>query len=298
MGTPYYMSPEQVEGKRAVDFRTDLWAMAVITCECMTGVRPFDGSTFGELLLNICARPIAPPSSQGLMLPGFDGWFAKATSRDSEQRFASAQELASTLGDVVRGTGGHAFAAAAHPAAIPYVPAISGQHSAPSVNTTQALELSTRSHGHSTLPWVLLAVVVLISAGGATALLLGNRPDSVAALASASATAANAAPPAASASVELAPAPGSSPEPAKPSAAKPLAAKPQAPATPAAPPSPATPIKPPVAAAPAVTPAAKTSRCFADPFSGQVRLDSGARPASASTFACKQDPFTGKYKRL
>jgi serine/threonine protein kinase len=173
MGTPYYMSPEQVEGKRAVDFRTDLWAMAVITCECMTGVRPFDGSTFGELLLNICARPIAPPSSQGLLLPGFDAWFAKATNRDAEQRFASAQELAATLGDVVRGAAGHAFAspvpaAAGVPAPTPpYVPAATGGQSAPSINTAQALELSTRSSGRSALPWILLGVVVTVSSAGA-----------------------------------------------------------------------------------------------------------------------------------
>ena len=191
MGTPYYMSPEQVEGKRAVDFRTDLWAMAVITSECMTGVRPFDGSTFGELLLNICARPIAPPSSQGLMLPGFDAWFAKATSRDAEQRFASAQELAATLGDVVRGTAGQGFAAPLPGTALmpaptppgtlpgqgPFAPAASAggftaQASAPSFNTAQALELSTRNSGRSALPWILLAVVVVLSAVGAAVLLL------------------------------------------------------------------------------------------------------------------------------
>src|SRR5882724_6634066 len=117
MGTPYYMSPEQVEGKKAVDYRTDLWAMAVIACECMTGIRPFDGSTFGELLLNICARPIPTPSSQGLSLRGFDEWFAKATNRDAERRFASAQELASTLKDVVAGAG--AVPAFAAPAIMP-----------------------------------------------------------------------------------------------------------------------------------------------------------------------------------
>jgi len=102
-GTPYYMSPEQVEGKKALDHRADLWSLAVITCECLSGLRPFDGETYGELLLNICARPIVTPSSLGLRLPGFDEWFAKGANRDTEQRFNSAQELASALADVVAG---------------------------------------------------------------------------------------------------------------------------------------------------------------------------------------------------
>src|SRR6187551_1852404 len=103
MGTPYYMSPEQVEGKRALDYRSDLWSLAVIACECLTGTRPFDGETYGELLLNICARPIVPPSRQGFFLLGFDEWFAKGANRDPQLRFASAPELATSLSEVVSG---------------------------------------------------------------------------------------------------------------------------------------------------------------------------------------------------
>ena len=336
MGTPYYMSPEQVEGKRAVDFRTDLWAMAVITSECMTGVRPFDGSTFGELLLNICARPIAPPSSQGLLLPGFDAWFAKATSRDAEQRFASAQELAATLGEVVRGAGGRAFAAPMPPTALMPAPtppgAIPGQGAyvpaataggfshqlpdgpgSPSINTAQALELGTRSKGHGALPWILLAAVVVLSAVGAAVLLL--RPSTGAAVADPSAGAAtNASAPLASTPAALAPAPDSSAErerAASPSAAShaPSVTRPS-PAQPALAAPPASAVAPPAAAPPAVPPpatpspastpqaASKASRCFSDPFSGQVRQAGASRPANVATFACVMDPFTGKYKRL
>jgi serine/threonine protein kinase len=333
MGTPYYMSPEQVEGKRAVDFRTDLWAMAVITSECMTGVRPFDGSTFGELLLNICARPIAPPSSQGLMLPGFDAWFAKATNRDAEQRFASAQELAASLGEVVRGAGGRAFAAPMPATALmpaptppgtipgqgPYVPAASAVNVAngpypathsPSINTGQALELSTRGTGRSALPWILLAVVVVLSALGGAVLLLRRAPGTVNPDLSASASAAaNAPAPVAStnAPAALAPAPDTSPErdsaanepPATrpPSAATHVSTKPAV-GTPAA----ATPPVLTPSATPTPTPTPPTSgkagRCFSDPFSGQIRPAGANRPATTTTFACVMDPFTGKYKRL
>jgi serine/threonine protein kinase len=325
MGTPYYMSPEQVEGKRAVDFRTDLWAMAVIANECMTGVRPFDGSTFGELLLNICARPIPMPSSQGIALRGFDEWFAKATSRDAEQRFASAQDLASTLKDVVQGTvAPQAFAVSGgQPAYAPPAPATPGQAgyapaatggsgamagmahgaapSVSSINTSQSFELPRRS---SALPWILLVIVLLVGAVGTTVLLLKPKSNEVAADAAASAVAATSAPASTSAPGELAPAPqasiaidASKPAPNRRPAASDTHKDP-AEGTPPTAPTPDAHAAAPAPVTTATTAAAgKTARCFSDPFSGQIRPVGAARTAAA-TFACKQDPFTGAFKKL
>lgn len=314
MGTPYYMSPEQVEGKRAVDFRTDLWAMAVITSECMTGVRPFDGSTFGELLLNICARPIAPPSSQGFLLPGFDEWFARATNRDAEQRFASAQDLVNALRDVVQGGGAPAYAAAATaPNAYAggaatagggvttgggVIPAAGAIPSFSSINTSQELTVPKRG---SALPWILLVLVVLVGAVATTVLVL--RPKGDGATAENSAAPTTAAAPVTPSAVALAPAPENSIA-VEPSAKPAAHATPptstthkDASATPVVPeprptPAPAAATTPSTAAAAAA--AAKTLRCFSDPFSGQIRPAPAGR---ADTFGCKQDPFTGKYKR-
>jgi serine/threonine protein kinase len=94
LGTPYYMSPEQAQGIKEVDFRTDLWALAVITFECVTGKRPFESEALGDLLLKICASPMPVPSQVATVPPGFDEWFAKAANRDREQRFSSAGEMA------------------------------------------------------------------------------------------------------------------------------------------------------------------------------------------------------------
>jgi serine/threonine-protein kinase len=101
LGTPYYMSPEQAEGNRSIDHRTDLWAMGVIACECVTGRRPFESDALGDLILQICMKPIPKPSTFAKVPQGFDGWFARATSRDLEQRFQSARELAEALRAVV-----------------------------------------------------------------------------------------------------------------------------------------------------------------------------------------------------
>ena len=97
LGTPYYMSPEQAEGARSLDHRTDIWAMGVIAFECLLGRRPFDAETLGGLLLAICTRPIPVPSQCGPVPPGFDAWFARVCNRDPAQRFASARDAAGEL---------------------------------------------------------------------------------------------------------------------------------------------------------------------------------------------------------
>jgi len=101
MGTPYYMSPEQAQGDRSVDYRSDLWSMAIIAFECLTGTRPFDSEGLGALVMQICAGPIPIPSQVAPVPPGFDEWFARATSRDPAGRFQSARELSGTLRHVL-----------------------------------------------------------------------------------------------------------------------------------------------------------------------------------------------------
>ncbi|HEU5074779.1 MAG TPA: protein kinase [Polyangiaceae bacterium] len=103
LGTPYYMSPEQAEGAKNIDHRSDLWAMGVIAFECLLGERPFQGASIGELVLKICSKPMPTPSARGPVPAGFDAWFAKACARDPERRFKSVRELvdafrSSTLG--------------------------------------------------------------------------------------------------------------------------------------------------------------------------------------------------------
>jgi len=97
LGTPFYMSPEQASGKKQVDHRTDIWAMAVIAFECLVGRRPFEGQTLGALLLAICTEDPPIPSQCGAVPAGFDQWFARGVARDPDQRFASAREAALAL---------------------------------------------------------------------------------------------------------------------------------------------------------------------------------------------------------
>jgi len=109
MGTPFYMSPEQIGGAKDLDHRTDLWALGVIACECLTGRRPFDADTIGALVLAICTHPIPRPSSLGPVTSRFDAWFERAMAREPERRFQSARELSDALRMALEGEGPVSF---------------------------------------------------------------------------------------------------------------------------------------------------------------------------------------------
>jgi hypothetical protein len=99
LGSPHYMSPEQVRSSRVVDHRSDLWSLGVIAFRCLTGELPFPGEEVGDVLVEICSDPIprAGAIAEGLG-PDVDAFFERALVRDLEQRFQSAQEFAAALG--------------------------------------------------------------------------------------------------------------------------------------------------------------------------------------------------------
>jgi eukaryotic-like serine/threonine-protein kinase len=126
LGTPYYMSPEQLRGKKQIDARTDLWSLGVIAYECLTGTRPFVADAIGELVITICSAPAPVPSSSASVPPGFDDWFARAVTIEPDGRFQTIQELADALAQILtpseswlRSEPGPAPAGAGPPAPMP-----------------------------------------------------------------------------------------------------------------------------------------------------------------------------------
>ena len=97
LGTPYYMSPEQAQGIKSVDYRSDLWSLAVIVYQCVTGHLPFESEALGDLLMKIIVQPLPVPSQVAEVSAGFDAWWARAASRDPAGRFQSAKEFAESL---------------------------------------------------------------------------------------------------------------------------------------------------------------------------------------------------------
>ncbi len=99
LGTPYFMSPEQAQGTKAVDHRADLWSLAVVVYRCITGELPFKSEALGDLLIKIVTQPAPVPSQVCAGIPdGFDAWWARASQRDPAYRFQSAKELVEALG--------------------------------------------------------------------------------------------------------------------------------------------------------------------------------------------------------
>ncbi len=102
VGTPYYMSPEQVTAEKDPDTKSDLWSVGVVAFEALTGKRPFEGNSFGGIAVAIATGPLPAPTSLVPALPaGVDAWFMRACSRDRDQRYATAKELADGLREAV-----------------------------------------------------------------------------------------------------------------------------------------------------------------------------------------------------
>ncbi len=101
LGTPYYMSPEQLRGRKTIDGRSDLWSLSVIAFECMTGARPFVADAIGELVLTICSKPPPIPSEVATVPAGFDAWFARGVGVEPDDRYQTIHELAKALAGVL-----------------------------------------------------------------------------------------------------------------------------------------------------------------------------------------------------
>ncbi|MCA9696904.1 MAG: protein kinase, partial [Myxococcales bacterium] len=97
LGTVIYMSPEQIENAQRVDHRADLWSIAVMTYECLTGVRPFRANSLVELIREVCFGTPVPASKLAVVPRGFDAWFERAVNHNLQRRFASAEELLEAL---------------------------------------------------------------------------------------------------------------------------------------------------------------------------------------------------------
>jgi len=94
LGTPDYASPEQLRG-RDVDCRSDLWSLAVLAFECLTGSRPFDDDS----LAGTCAKILNGPApslckADPLLPPALDAWWQRAVASDPNRRYQSAKEFA------------------------------------------------------------------------------------------------------------------------------------------------------------------------------------------------------------
>jgi serine/threonine protein kinase len=98
IGSPYYMSPEQVRSLKHVDARTDIWSLGVILYQLITGRRPFSGENFSTVCIAIAVD--VPPSMQSIKphLPaGLNAVVSRCLEKDVNRRMQSVAELAHGL---------------------------------------------------------------------------------------------------------------------------------------------------------------------------------------------------------
>ena len=101
LGTPGYMSPEQARAQSSLDHQCDLWALATLAYEALTGELPVEGTEADELLKNLAAGHVVPFDSRrsrhGDEARAFDAFFARAMAESVVDRFPSAAEMVRTL---------------------------------------------------------------------------------------------------------------------------------------------------------------------------------------------------------
>ncbi|HTQ60777.1 MAG TPA: serine/threonine-protein kinase [Candidatus Solibacter sp.] len=102
LGTPAYLSPEQIEGKKQ-DGRSDLFSLGVVLYEMITGVRPFAGDSLGEVCAQILtAEPIRPSKLNPSIPAALDRILVRCLAKNPDERYQSGKDLARALYLVAR----------------------------------------------------------------------------------------------------------------------------------------------------------------------------------------------------
>ncbi len=102
LGTPYYMSPEQMVSPKHIDQRADLWSVGVLAYQLLSNRLPFPGDSLVDVSISVdrgvfpdltSVKPDAPPA--------LDGFFRRALARDIQRRYQTASELARAMRSAV-----------------------------------------------------------------------------------------------------------------------------------------------------------------------------------------------------
>jgi eukaryotic-like serine/threonine-protein kinase len=159
MGTPSYMSPEQVKG-RAVDGRSDIFSLGVMLYEMLTGEKPYPGQNITTVIYKIVnEEPVPPKHVDPAIHAGISAVVMKALAKDPEARYQSCREMLEDL---------HNYRALTNAASNPNatmaggdnvnatmaLPGLRGMHSDDSLIASTARSLDSRAAGPTQTPGI------------------------------------------------------------------------------------------------------------------------------------------------
>jgi serine/threonine protein kinase len=177
VGTPAYMSPEQLNGK-AVDGRSDLFSLGVIAYWLLTGVKPFDGATLTEICVQVVTKDPTPPSE---IAPGLtidvDYVLSRVLSKDPAMRYQSGNELAADLDDLSAGKNPGSVVQSAKTQVVPRIGMMVSQGNAAAGAAARIPQAVAEKSGHSRrrlLIYLTVAAFLLLAGAGFLALNFSN----------------------------------------------------------------------------------------------------------------------------
>jgi eukaryotic-like serine/threonine-protein kinase len=101
IGTPNFMSPEQLTIGGTPNPLTDIWSLGACTYAAFTARIPFEGEVLGDIVLKVCVEPLPSPRKFNPEAPeGLDAWFHRACHREPAKRFQTVDEMSESLAKV------------------------------------------------------------------------------------------------------------------------------------------------------------------------------------------------------
>ncbi|WP_370497402.1 protein kinase [Mycobacterium sp. pR1184] len=179
VGTLRYMAPERFRVGQA-DARSDIYALACVLYECLTGGAPFPGDSIEQQVAGHLTTPPPRPSDSGAP-PAFDAVIATGMAKDPEQRYATPMDMARAARDAVTvPLGVRDPNAKSHNVTAPVRTQAASLPSEPTQPVHRPVHRDPRveNRNRAKRPWVVAAViVVLVASGGASVYLLRTHPS-------------------------------------------------------------------------------------------------------------------------